>query len=160
VCVSILSSPVLAKDPPKLPFDGSTGWEHVKVLADDNMEGRETGSAGLRRAQAYVVEQLKKNGIEPAGTDGYYQPVKFIERQVIEKDSSAFLIREGKSEPLTPGDDILFSTRSNTGENGLSASLVFVGYGLQITEKQIDDLAGQDLSGKMVVYINGSTSDV
>ncbi len=38
--------------------------------------------------------------------------------------------------------------------------LVFVGYGLKIPERNFDDLAGQDLSGKIVVYINGSTSDV
>jgi len=158
--VSLFSLPAFAQDSPKLHFDGSTWWEHVKVLADDNMEGRETGSAGLRRAQAYVVEQLKKNGVEPAGADGYYQPVKFIERRVAEKDSAAALIHDGKSEALTPGDDLLFSTRSNTGENGVSSSLVFVGYGLQIPEKQCDDLAGQDLSGKIVVYISGSTSDI
>src|SRR5215475_4697116 len=108
---SLLTVPASAQTSPQLHFDGNTWWEHVKVLANDNMEGRETGSDGLRRAQAYVVEQLKKNGI-----DGYYQPVRLIERQVNEKNSSAALARDGKSEPLTPGDDILFSPRSNTGE--------------------------------------------
>ena len=58
-------------------FDGKTWWDYVKVLADDNMEGRETGSDGLKRAEAYVVEQVKKDGVEPAGTNGFYQPVKF-----------------------------------------------------------------------------------
>jgi hypothetical protein len=33
-------------------FDGKSWWEYIKVLADDNMEGRETGSDGLRRAEA------------------------------------------------------------------------------------------------------------
>src|SRR5579859_2490012 len=102
ICLSLSASPLFAQTP-KLHFDGASWWDYVKVLADDNMEGRETGSAGLRRAQAYVVDQLKKSGIEPTGTDGYYQPVTFIERQVIEKDSSASLVRDGKSEPLTPG---------------------------------------------------------
>ena len=53
-------------------FDGKTWWDHVKVLADDNLEGRETGSAGLRKAEAYVVDQLKKSGLQPAGSDGFY----------------------------------------------------------------------------------------
>ncbi len=44
-------------------FDGTTWWNHVKVLAADNMEGRETGSPGLKKAQAYVVDQLKSNGL-------------------------------------------------------------------------------------------------
>ena len=39
-------------------FNGKSWWKHVKVLADDKVERRETGSPGERRAQAYVVEQL------------------------------------------------------------------------------------------------------
>src|SRR5580700_5760220 len=61
-------------------FDGNSWWNHVKVLADDNMEGRETGSEGLKRAQAYIVRQLEAAGLDPAGTQGYYQPVLFDER--------------------------------------------------------------------------------
>src|SRR5579862_2998587 len=84
-------------------FDGKTWWDYVKVLADDNMEGRETGSEGLKRAEAYVVDQLKLAGLEPAGTTGFYQPVKFESRQIIEKDSSLALVRDGKSQPLVLG---------------------------------------------------------
>ena len=158
--VSLVAFPVPAQTPSQPYFDGKTWWDHVKVLADDNMEGRETGSAGLGRAQAYVVGQLKKNDIEPAGADGYYQPVRFIERRVIEKDSFAVLVRDGKSESLAPGDDILFSTRSDTGKQEISAPLVFAGYGLQIPEKGFDELAGQNLSGKILVFISGSPSDI
>jgi hypothetical protein len=39
-------------------FDGQSWWNYVKVLADDNMEGRDTGSEGLKRAEAYIVGQL------------------------------------------------------------------------------------------------------
>jgi len=152
--------PAFAQSPTGLHFDGKAWWEHVKVLADDNMEGRETGSAGLRRAQAYVVDQLTRNGLEPAGADGFYQPVKFNQRQVIEKDSFAALTQDGKLDPLTPGDEVLFSTKSDPNEKEISASLVFAGYGLRIPEKQFDDLAGQDLSGKIIVYIAGSPSDI
>jgi len=37
------------------------------VIADDKMEGRDTGSRGERAAEEYAVEQLKKAGLEPAG---------------------------------------------------------------------------------------------
>jgi hypothetical protein len=47
---------------------------HVGVLADDAFEGREGGTRGGQAAAAYVVEQLERLGIEPAGDDGgYYQ---------------------------------------------------------------------------------------
>lgn len=48
---------------------------HVGVLADDTFEGREGGSRGGRAAAAYIVEQLTKLGLPPAGNAGtYYQP--------------------------------------------------------------------------------------
>ena len=47
-----------AQTPPH--FDGQTWWNHIKVLADDKLEGRDTGSRGERAAQAYAVEQLKR----------------------------------------------------------------------------------------------------
>src|SRR5438445_779016 len=87
-----------AQQPTKKHFDGKTWWDHIKVLADDSMEGRETGSEGLRKAEVYVVEQLTKAGAQPAGTEGFYQPVKFISRQIVEKDSSIALVRNGATE--------------------------------------------------------------
>jgi hypothetical protein len=45
---------------------------HIAVLADDTLEGREAGSRGGRAAAAYLVEQLEKLGLEPAGDDGGY----------------------------------------------------------------------------------------
>jgi Zn-dependent M28 family amino/carboxypeptidase len=140
-------------------FDGKTWWDYVKVLADDNMEGRETGSAGLKRAEAYVVEQLKTEGVEPAGTEGYYQPVKFEVQQIVEKDSSIALIRDGKSEPLALGEDAFFNTRVDLAPE-IEAPLVFVGYGLTIPEKNYDDLAGLDLKGKVAVTFSGSPADM
>jgi Zn-dependent M28 family amino/carboxypeptidase len=148
-----------AQQAAKNDFDGKTWWDYVKVLADDNTEGRETGSAGLKRAEAYVVEQLKADGVEPAGTDGYYQPVKFEVRQIVEKHSSIALIRDGKSEPLALGEDAFFNTRVNLAPE-IEAPLVFVGYGLTIPEKNYDDLAGLDLKGKVVVIFGGSPAEM
>jgi Zn-dependent M28 family amino/carboxypeptidase len=140
-------------------FSGDAWWAHVQFLADDNLEGRETGSEGLRKAEAYVVDQFKKAGLEPAGTDGYYQPVKFVSREIVESESSAALISGGKAEPLVLGDDAYFSTRVNLSPDAITAKLVFVGYGLKIPEQNFDDLAGLDLKGRIVVYLLGSTAD-
>ena len=148
-----------AQQSPETHFDGKTWWDHVKVLAADNMEGRETGSPGLRKAEAYVVDQLKQYGLQPAGTQGFYQPVKFISRQLVEKDSNAALVRNGKAEPLTLGEDAIFSTRVDLAPE-LEAPLVFVGYGLTVPEKNYDDLAGLDLKGKVVVLFSGSPAEM
>jgi Zn-dependent M28 family amino/carboxypeptidase len=140
-------------------FDGKSWWDYVKVLADDSMEGRETGSEGLRKAQAYIVEQLKSDGLQPAGSNGFYQPVKLISRQIDESASSLALVRNGKDEPLVLGQDAMFSTRVDLAPE-VDAPLVFVGYGLRVPEKDYDDFAGLDLKGKVAVTISGSTSDM
>jgi Zn-dependent M28 family amino/carboxypeptidase len=141
-------------------FDGQSWWNYVKVLADDNMEGRNTGSEGLKRAEAYVVEQVKADGLQPAGTDGYYQPVKFIARRTLENDSSLALFHDGKSEPLSFDADAYFSNRFSQAPK-VDAQLVFVGWGLDIPEKGYSDLQGADLKGKVAVLLyGGSPSEI
>ena len=141
-------------------FDGNSWWEHVKFLADDSLEGRDTGSEGLRKAQAYAVEQLQKAGLEPAGVNGFYQSVRFIQYEVDESKSSLALVTDGQSKSLSFPDDAFINSRSTRASTTLSAPLVFIGYGLQIPEKNLDELAGLDLKGKIVAYLAGSPSDI
>lgn len=143
----------------KLHFDGSSWWNYVKVLASDDMEGRETGSAGLRHAEAYIVEQLQADGLEPAGASGFYQPIKFESRQVVESGSSLVLVNRKQVEPLSFIDDAFFSTRVDLAPS-VEAPLVFAGYGLSIPEKNYNDLAGLDLKGKVAVIVSGAPADI
>src|SRR5579859_610532 len=80
-------------------FDGHTWWSHVKFLADDSLEGRDTGSEGLRKEQAYAVAQLKKAGKEPTGTNKYYQPVSILKYELDETRSSMALVANGQAKP-------------------------------------------------------------
>src|SRR5262245_43225160 len=143
-----------------LHFDGKSWWAHVTALAGDDMEGRETGSEGLRKAQAYVVEQLTRVGAQPAGVNGFYQPIRFVARQIVEKDSSAALVRDGQAEPLRLGEDGFFSTRADLVSEEITAPLVFAGYGLRVPEVKHDDLAGLDLKDKVVVILAGSPAEI
>jgi hypothetical protein len=133
-------------------FDGKSMWRHVEVLAADDMEGRETGTPGLERAEAYVVDQLKKIGLSPAGTDGYYQPVPILRREIVDNACSAALVREGQSQPLMIGEDAVCTTDIDIAPT-VDAPLAFVGYGLKIPEAGFDDFAGLDLKGKIAVTI-------
>src|SRR5437899_599874 len=141
-------------------FDGNSWWAHVKFLADDSLEGRDTGSEGLRKAQAYAVQQLQKADLEPAGSNGFYQSVRFNQYEVDEAKSSLALVTNGQAKSLSFADDAFVGTRATHASATLSAPLVFVGYGLQIPEKNLDELAGLDLKGKIVVYLAGSPSDI
>jgi len=45
--------------------------DYIKVIADDKMEGRDTGSRGERAAEEYAVEQLKKAALSPPAINGF-----------------------------------------------------------------------------------------
>lgn len=49
---------------------------NLYVVASDEMQGRETGSEGQKKAGNYLIEQYKKFGIPfPEGANSYYQAV-------------------------------------------------------------------------------------
>ncbi|GEC72120.1 peptidase M28 [Flavobacterium flevense] len=49
---------------------------HLYIVASDSMEGRQTGSAGQKRAGNYLISQYQKDKIPfPKGAQNYYQPV-------------------------------------------------------------------------------------
>lgn len=53
--------------------------EDLRILAADDMEGRETGTDGNARARAYIIERLQELGIEPVG-DSYEHSFTFTSR--------------------------------------------------------------------------------
>jgi Zn-dependent M28 family amino/carboxypeptidase len=49
---------------------------HLYIVASDDMEGRETGSEGQKRAGNYLIDQYKKNDIPfPKAAKSFYQPI-------------------------------------------------------------------------------------
>jgi hypothetical protein len=128
-------------------------WSHVEALANDGMEGRNTGSAGHKRAADYVAAQFQKAALEPAGAGGFVQPVKFNTRRIDESKSSLSLVKDGADEKLALGEDANVSMRVDPAAT-IDAPLVFVGYGLKIPERGIDDFGGVNLKGAIVVHIS------
>ncbi len=140
--------------------DGKRWWSHVLVLADDQLEGRGTGSPGHRKAAEYVAREFERAGLKPAGTDGYLQPVRLIASELDEAHSSLALVKEsGGEEPLVLGRDAIISSRVEPPPS-LEAELVFAGYGLANSEAHHDDFAGLDVRGKLVVILAGAPSSI
>jgi Zn-dependent M28 family amino/carboxypeptidase len=49
---------------------------NLTIIASDEMEGRDTGSEGQKKAGRYIIDFYKKNGIGfPKGATSYYQPI-------------------------------------------------------------------------------------
>src|SRR5882724_2437521 len=100
--IATLSVTVLAADAVQ---EGKRWWSHIEVLADDKMEGRNTGSEGHKKAARYVAGEFERNGLKPAGTSGYIQPVAFKVAQIDEDQCKLAVVRKGKETPLKLGED-------------------------------------------------------
>lgn len=158
---------LLAQGRPVTPADQAAGeawWAHIKTLADDSMEGRITGSDAYLRAARYVVSQFDAAGLQPAGVNGYYQPVKFDVTRVLAAKSSMALEVDGRKAPLALGQDAILGARGSQPPS-ITAPLVFIGYGLHLPEAKYDDFNSPELplaslKGKIVVYINGGPGNL
>jgi Zn-dependent M28 family amino/carboxypeptidase len=157
IAALLLSMTVVARgaDEP----DGVRWWSHVAVLADDRLEGRDTGSAGHRKAAEYVAGEFARAGLLPAGTAGYFQPVKLRSKEIDEAHSSLALVEKDQAIPLTLGEDAIISLRVDPAAS-VEADLVFAGFGLSNTEAGHDDFHGLDVRGKIVVYLMGAPASI
>ena len=141
------------------PAPAARWWSHVAFLADDRLKGRETGSPEHRIAAEYIAIHFKDAGLKPGGTKGYFQPVPFTSRRIVESKSSLALVRGSTVVPVVLGDEATFSMRITPAPH-IEAPMVFAGYGLQIPEARHDDLAGLDLKGRVVLLLTGGPSSI
>ena len=51
---------------------------HLFFLADDLLEGRDTGSRGHEIAALYIATEFAKYGLKPAGTDGSHTKATIV----------------------------------------------------------------------------------
>jgi Zn-dependent M28 family amino/carboxypeptidase len=131
-------------------------WATVSTLAADDMEGREAGSEGHRRASELVARRFAALGLEPAGENGtYFQAVRLEETRFTPGASGAALVTGATSAPLAIPGDIFFRVSGGPPPARVDAPLVFIGYGFHLPEAGHDDLAGLDLRGKVAVVVSG-----
>ena len=159
VYLALAALPALAVD---FAAEGEQWWAYIQVLADDKMEGRNAGSSGHRRAAEYMAAEFERAGLKSAGTQGYFQPVRLRVSQIIEDQSSLFIVNTNsiaKETQVALGDEANLGVRPGLAEK-VNADAVFCGYGLQIPEHKYDDLAGLNLKGKICVYLTGGPTEI
>jgi Zn-dependent M28 family amino/carboxypeptidase len=134
-------------------------WAHVQYLADDQLQGRHTGTAGFDAAAAYVEKQFREAGLQPAGTTGYRQDVAFNVVHLNEDATHWDIVRDRQPIPVQLGTDALVHAYTE-GDGSVDAPAVFVGYGFVVPEKKFDSFAGSDLHGKIAVSIGGRPENI
>jgi hypothetical protein len=158
LALAITTGVVLAQTPEWNAL-GKRWWSHIQYLADDSLEGRDTGSAGFEKAANYMADQFRAAGLQPAGVDGYRQPMDFDVVRIDETRCSLDLLRDGNVQMVNLGEDATLGVNSHAADH-VEADAVFVGYGLTVPELNYDDLAGQDVKGKIAVYVTGGPADM
>ena len=134
-------------DPPVTPADLR---RHIDVLASDAFQGRAPATEGERLTTAYIVEQWRQRGLEPAGEDGgWFQPVALVERAA-ERHRIDWTAR-GQALDFDQQDIILLGR--DAAERIADAPVIFAGHGARIPDRGIDQLAGVDVRGAVVLIL-------
>lgn len=125
---------------------------HLNFLADDLLEGREAGTEGYLLAARYVESQFRQMGLEPAGTDGYLQPIEFRRYQLLPDSGSVSI----NGTELTAAEDFLFLPSAVHAESDVTAPVVFAAYGIDAPRFGRNDWEGLDVEGKIVALLTGA----
>jgi Peptidase family M28/PA domain len=122
--------------------------KQLSIIASADMEGRETGTEGQRKAAAYIESQFKEIGLtSPASLNNYQQNYPIYKDTLIPKT-----LKIGKRK-YNFGKDYIVTPGSDDNSKFHSKSIIFAGYG--IGDKKYDDYAGKDVKGKVVLILTG-----
>ncbi len=129
---------------------------HVDVLASAKLEGRMTGTPGIRLAADYLVERLKETGLQPGGeSNTWFHSFEFNAASAIVTNQTKFttISADGKAVPLQLDRD--FRPFSFSANQSVEGELVFGGYGLAITRGHdvSDPFGGVNISNKIVIVL-------
>jgi hypothetical protein len=128
----------------------------LTAFAADSFRGRETGTADADRAARFLADRLRAIGVEPAGDSGYFHRIPLV-REYLSAGTSFTVTEAGRASALRVGSDVVPILSPGEGmytKHRAEGNLVFAGYGM--TTPRQDDLAGLNLSDKIVVVVNGA----
>ena len=131
---------------------------HVEFLADDLLEGRDTGSRGHAIAARYVASRFREMGLEPGGTSGGWFIDVPLRRAINAATPTVSITTSGGTQNLRWGTDVTLLPSLTEAHRALTAPLVFVGYGLDEPLLGLDDYHGLDVRGAIVVALDGTSN--
>ena len=119
--------------------------EKLTILAGAEMEGRETATAGEKRAAAFIEDRFRKMGLKPGNGESYQQMFTVYQDVLSEKN----LMVNGKIYQWD--QDYAFSLAMISSGNWNYNSIVYAGNGVVDSAAKINDYAGLDVKGKLVI---------
>lgn len=125
---------------------------HIRFLADDKLEGRESGGAGNPEATEYVAKEFRKYGLKPVGdAKSLLQSFEIgLNAELDESCALSVRVREQR-EILKIGEDYL--PFDNIDEGGAFGPMVFAGFGITAPKVKYDDYATINATNKIVLIL-------
>ncbi len=138
---------------------GDTG-RHVDYLTRPELGGRLTGTAGERKATAYVAAYLESLGLEPAGEEGtFFQNFEFPAGSSL-TDPNELTAGGADLELGSDWTPLAFSTTGRIDEG----EVVFAGYGMVVPGgdevEEYDSYVHLDVQDKWVVVLRDLPQDI
>ncbi len=150
--LALISIQCLAQDPIAQKYAAEISAKrtkkHLKVLASDKFEGRETGKRGAEMAAAYLAREFKKLNLDAPVNNSYLQDVPLIETTMLVN------LLEVNGIKLQAGTDFIFSG-SGEAKTINANELIFIGFGTE------SDLKNTDITNKVVLLKqDGETTEI
>ena len=126
---------------------------HIRFLSDDKRAGRYPGTRGSKDVIAYLINQLKSYGVQPAGEgSSFKQTFSILDSVKIGRNNSLKI----NDRPLNIEKDYIPLWFS--GNSSVSAEVVFAGYGINlITDSLVwNDYKDLNVDGKWVMVMRHS----
>ena len=120
--------------------------DDVAFLADDKLEGRQTGTEGEKAAAEYLAKRFTELGLEPKGTNGYFQDFTFKPKTGPHQEVK---FTDAKADSTVTGRNILAYLNNNANQTigvGAPEGSLYRG-----EEKQIHNGADDNASGVAVM---------
>jgi Zn-dependent M28 family amino/carboxypeptidase len=126
--------------------------EKLTILAGADMEGRETASPGQKKAAAYIEGLFRSYGLKPGNGTSYQQLYPVYQDELTQKKLSV------NGRQFAWDQDYSFSLRAFPNGSSTYNNTVFAGYGIVDSVKKINDYAGLDAKGKVVILLDTTSA--
>ena len=127
-------------------------YEHLTLLANPWMGGRQPGSEGSRRVGEYIVWNLENYGLRPAFNNetNWFQPFDFQIDNAAPELLDSFVSIDDMA--LVPDRD--YVVLGNSGSGDVSAEVVFVGYAIENGDDEYSSFTNDtDIDGKIALML-------
>jgi hypothetical protein len=143
--------------PTTIRVDGKVIKGYIEYLAADDKEGRRSLTPGYEKMAEWAAGKFKEWGLKPAGDNSTFLQAVPVESSFTWTTGIPSLVVDGRAFYLKD-TDFAVDTRSTAGARA-AGEIVFVGYGISAPAKGLDEYAGVDVKGKLVIAFKGAPKD-